>query len=200
MPYCPKCACKIKEQVNYCPNCGFPVADLFQESQQPVRPPAAPPVMVKGFLTAPITVASILCLLIGVGGIILSFALFGLAIGIGGRNIASSTSGLMKVIITVGSSFGVGTGILLLIVAIIHLVGWYWLWGVKLMGGVVGIVAGLIDVFTVIFGMIWLSIVILPPLGLSLLAVPFLLPILVVISLLGMEMLIMIALGWQTLE
>jgi apolipoprotein N-acyltransferase len=68
------------------------------------------------------------------------------------------------------------------------------------MGGVVGIVGGLIDVFAVIFGMMWLTISVLPTLGLSLLAVPFLLPILVVISLLGIMMLIMISLGWKTLE
>jgi len=195
MSFCPKCGQDLKEQVNYCPNCGFPIG-----FQQPVSPPAAAPARAKGFLTGPITFASICCLMIGVGGIILSFALFGLAIGIGGRNIASSTSGLMKVIITVGLSFGVGIGIMLLIVAVIHLLGWYWLWGVKLMGGVVGIVGGLIDVFAVIFGMMWLTISVLPTLGLSLLAVPFLLPILVVISLLGIMMLIMISLGWKTLE
>lgn len=201
MPFCPNCGKDLKEQVSFCPNCSFPVSDLFKVSQQPVGTPAAAVhAVIIGRRTPPIAAASIICLLIGVSDLILGSALFGLAAGIGGQIIAYSTSDLMKVIIAVGLSFGVVAGIVLLVLAIIHIFGWYWLWGTKLKGGVVGIIAGIVDVSAILFGMIWLSILILPTLGLSLLAVPFLLPILVVVSLLGIIMLIMIAIGWKTLE
>jgi len=201
MPFCPKCGKDIREAVNYCPNCSFPVANLFKEvegSQQTSPAPASS--VVKAIRTAPITAASILCLLIGIGNLILGFALFGLSAGIGGQIIAPSTPDIMKVIITVGLTFGIGTGVLLIVLSVLHLLGWYWLWGARVKGGVLGIISGIIDVSAVIIGMVWLMIMILPTLGLSLIAVPFLLPVLIVVSLLGIIMLIMIAIGWKTLK
>jgi len=205
VPFCPKCGKDLKEPVNYCPNCSYPLANIFKEVEGSQQPPAAAapapiPAIVKGVRTAPITAASILCLLIGVGNLILGFALFGLAAGLGGQIIAPSTPDIMKIMITVGLTFGVGTGLLLLVLAVLHLLGWYWLWGARVKGGVLGIISGIIDVSAVIIGMIWLMVSILPTLGMSLFAVPFVLPGLVVVSLLGIIMLIMIAIGWKTLR
>jgi hypothetical protein len=45
MPFCPKCGKDIRELVNYCPNCSFPVANLFKEvegSQMPQQPVDTP--------------------------------------------------------------------------------------------------------------------------------------------------------------
>jgi hypothetical protein len=40
MPFCPKCGKEIKELMNYCPDCSFPMENLFKEVenyQQPTR-------------------------------------------------------------------------------------------------------------------------------------------------------------------
>jgi hypothetical protein len=202
MPFCPKCGKEIKEPVNYCPNCSCPVAYLFkiEGSQQPPAGTPAPAPVAKGVRTAPITAAAIICLLIGVGNLILGCVLFGLAAGLSGYTIAPSTPAFTKIMLTIGLSFGVGTALLLIVLAFLHIQGWYWLWGARVKGGVLGIISGIIDMSAVFLGIIWLFISILPSLGLSIAAVPFMIPGLVVVSIMGIIMLIMIAIGWKTLN
>ncbi|MEJ5293038.1 MAG: hypothetical protein WHS82_05510 [Candidatus Methanosuratincola sp.] len=173
----------------------------FQQPPAAASPAPAPSsVVAKGIRTAPITAASIICLLIGIGNLILGAVLFGLAAGLGGQTIAPSTPLLMKIILTMGLTFGVGTGLLLIFLAILHFLGWDWLWGARVKGGVLGIISGIIDVSAVFLGIIWLSISILPTMGLSIVAVPFMFPALVVVSIMGIIMLVMIAIGWKTLR
>lgn len=203
MPFCPKCGREIKEPANYCPNCSFPVADLFKEvegSQNIQIAAATPSPAVKESRVAPITAAAILCFIIGLGDLVLGFGLFGIAAGLAGKTIDPSLPASTKVMLDLGLSFGAGTGLVLVFLAALHLLGWYWLWGGKIKGGVLGIISGIIDMAAVFLGIMWLLISILPTLGLSIVAVPFIIPALVVVSIMGVIMIIMIAIGWKTLK
>jgi len=152
---------------------------------------------VKGVRTAPITVASILSLLIGVGTLILGFVLFGLAAGIAAWTIPPGAWDILNVlfeyITNFGVTFSVVAGFLLISVSILHLFGWYWLWGTRVKGGIVGIIAYTVDVTAVTLGLMLLMVF-------SLLAVPLVLAILFAFLLVGIIMLIMIANGWKTLK
>lgn len=194
MPFCPKCGKDIREPVNYCPNCSFPVADLFQKvegSQQPAGTQAPAPV-VKGVRTSPITAAAIISLLLGGTALIMSFIVFGLMAVIAGQPASAGT--------VVGLVSGLTVGGILLASAIIHLIGWHWLWQARVRGGVVGIIAAIFDIAAVVIGFMVMALLALPTLGLVFLTSPFILPILFLDSMLGIIMLIMIAIGWKTLK
>jgi len=171
MPFCPKCGKDIKEQVNYCPNCSFPVANLFKEverTQVPPQPAATPaPTVVKGTRTAPITAAAILCILVSVVGVIWSLIFF--------------ASNLMT---TLGKMVFI---MILLISVAIHLLGWLGLWGARRWGGAVGIIAGIYSLGAVIINY------------LIIMAYYLTIP-LMIDSILGIILLIMIAIGWKTLK
>jgi hypothetical protein len=153
--------------------------------------------VVKGIRSTPITIASILCLLIGVVTLIVGFVLFGVAAGLAGWTLPPDTWEIIQVIfnliISFGFSFSIVAGLLFVGVAILHLLGWYWLWGTRVRGGVFGIIAGTADVTAVIIGMVLLIVF-------SFLAVPLLVAILTGFLLLGIILLAMIAIGWKTLK
>lgn len=67
-------------------------------------------------------------------------------------------------------------------------------------GGVIGIIAGIIDMFSPILESIWILFMLFLILGLSSLAIPFFVPILLLVSIIEIMMLVMVVLGWKTLR
>jgi hypothetical protein len=67
-------------------------------------------------------------------------------------------------------------------------------------GDAIGIIAGIIDMFSPILEGFWILVMLFLILGLSLLAIPFFVPILLLISIIEIMMLVIVVLGWKTLR
>lgn len=147
----------------------------------------------------PITAAAILSLVLGTLGLVTGSVMLVLDLA-GSHALGGGVPPDLQQVLDLGVALGFGTALVIFVGSVMHLVGWYWLWGRLKTGGVLGAINGINDIIFPAGGGLWLALYVLPSLGMSINENQWLVVTLAAIGLVGVVMLALLAMGWDNLK
>ncbi len=146
-----------------------------------------------------ITLAALLSLVIGIMGIVVGIGMLILDFT-GSAAFASQFPPEFLPALELGLALGFGTSLVILVGSVMHLVGWYWLWGGLKAGGVVGAINGINDIIFPTGGGLWIAFYVIPSIERDVLSMPWVIQVLAGIGVVGIAILATLAIGWKTLK